>query len=43
MYNEHCSPAVCLADEDWLREMRATLFTASLAEPEEYDENDDEI
>ena len=43
MYNEHCSPAVCLADEDWLREMRATLFAASLAEPEEYDENDDEI
>ena len=43
VFSEHCSPAVCLANEEWLREMRATLFVASLTEPEEYDENDDEI
>ena len=43
MFREHCSPAVCLANEDWLQEMRVTLLAASLTKPEEYDENDDEI
>ena len=43
MFREHCSPTVCLANEDWLQEMRVTLLAASLTKPEEYDENDDEI